>query len=143
MAGQGTKRRVLLIDNEPDITTTLQVGLAEGGDFDVDAFTDPLSALKFFRPNFYDLALIDIVMPELDGFELYERLKKIDPDIKVCFLTASEMYHPEFREVEHRGFNEDLFLQKPISAGVLVREINKKINSTRSAIEGSNTDSIR
>jgi CheY-like chemotaxis protein len=143
LAGQGTKRRVLLIDNEPDITTTLQVGLAEGGDFDVDAFTDPLSALKFFRPNFYDLALIDIVMPVLDGFELYERLKKIDPDIKVCFLTASEMYHAEFRKVEHRGFNEDLFLQKPISAGVLVREINKKINSTRSAIEGSNTDSIR
>jgi DNA-binding response OmpR family regulator len=143
LAGQGTKRRVLLIDNEPDITTTLQVGLTEGGDFDVDAFTDPLLAFKYFRPNFYDLALIDIVMPELDGFELYERLKKIDPDIKVCFLTASEMYHEEFREVKHRGFNEDLFLQKPISAGVLVREINKKINSTQPAIQGSNTDSIR
>ena len=130
MAGQGTKRRVLLIDNESDITTTLQVGLAEGGDFDVDAFTDPLSALNCFRPNLYDLALIDVVMPKLDGFELYERLRKIDPDIKVCFLTASEMYHEEFREAEHRGFNEDLFLQKPISAGVLVKEINKKINST-------------
>jgi CheY-like chemotaxis protein len=79
-------------------------------------------------------------MPELDGFELYERLKKIDPDIKVCFLTASEMYHEEFREVEHRGLNEDLFLQKPISAGVLVREINRKINSTQSAIEESKPD---
>ena len=98
MVGQGTKRRVLLIDNEPDITTTLQVGLTEGGDFDVDAFTDPFSALKCFRPNLYDLVLIDIVMPELDGFELYERLKKIDPDVKACFLTASEMYHEEFRE---------------------------------------------
>jgi DNA-binding response OmpR family regulator len=143
LAGQGTKRRVLLIDNEPDITTTLQVGLTEGGDFDVDAFTDPLSALKGFRPNFYDLVLVDIVMPELDGFELYERLKKIDPDVKVCFLTASEMYHEEFREVEHCGLNKDLFLQKPISADDLVREINKKINSTQSAIEESNTDSIR
>jgi DNA-binding response OmpR family regulator len=131
LAGQGTKRRVLLIDNEPDITTTLQVGLTEGGDFDVDAFTDPLLALKGFKPNFYDLVLIDIVMPELDGFELYERLKKIDPDVKVCFLTASEMYHEEFREVEHCGLNKDLFLQKPISADVLVREINKKINSTQ------------
>ena len=135
MAGQCSKRRVLLIDNEPDITITLKVGLAEGGDFDVDAFTDPLSALNCFRPNFYDLALIDIVMPELDGFELYERLKKIDPDIRVCFLTASEMYHEEFREGKHRGLNEDLFLQKPISAGVLVREIDKKINSTRSATD--------
>jgi CheY-like chemotaxis protein len=125
---------------KPDITTTLKAGLVEGGDFDVDAFTDPFSVLNCFRPNFYDLALIDIVMPELDGFELYERLKKIDPNIKVCFLTASEMYHEEFREVEHRGLNEDLFLQKPISAGVLVREINRKINSTQSAIEESKPD---
>ena len=142
MAGKGTKRRVLLIDNEPDITITLKVGLAEGGDFDVDAFTDPLSALNCFRPNFYDLALIDIVMPELDGFELYERLKKIDPDVKVCFLTASEMYHEEFREVEHRGLNEDLFLQKPVSAAVLVREINKKLNSTRSATDKASSFSM-
>ena len=124
---------VLVIDNEPDITTTLQVGLEYGGDFDVDVFTDPLSALKSFKPNFYDLVLIDIVMPKLDGFELYERLKKIDPDIKVCFLTASELYHEEFREVEHCGLNKDIFLQKPISADNLVREINKKINSTQSA----------
>ena len=143
MAGQGTKRRVLLIDNEPDITTTLQVGLTEGGHFDVDAFTDPLSALKGFRPNFYDLVLVDIVMPELDGFELSEQLKKIDPGVKVCFLTASEMYHEEFRELEHCGLNKNLFLQKPISADNLVREINKKINSTQSAIEEANTDSIR
>ena len=88
----------MIIDNEPDTTTTLQVGLKEGGDFDVHAFTDPLSALESFKPNFYALVLIDIVMPKLDGFELYERLKKIDPDVKACFLTASEMYHEEFRE---------------------------------------------
>jgi DNA-binding NtrC family response regulator len=143
LADKGTKRRVLIIDNEPDITTTLQVGLKEGGDFNVDAFTDPLSALNSFKPNFYDLVLIDIVMPKLNGFELYERLKKMDPDVKACFLTASEMYHEEFREVEHCGLNKDLFLQKPISADNLVREINKKINSTQSAIEESNTDSIR
>jgi CheY-like chemotaxis protein len=138
LAGKGTKRRVLIIDNEPDIAITLQVGLKEGGDFDVDAFTDPLSALSSFKPNFYDLVLIDIVMPKLDGFKLYERLKKMDPDVKACFLTASEMYHEEFREVEHCGLNKDLFLQKPISADNLVREINKKINSAQSAIEKSN-----
>jgi hypothetical protein len=70
-------------------------------------------------------------------------LEYSDGIIKVCFLTASEMYHEEFREVEHSGLNKDLFLQKPISADDLVREINKKINSTQSAIEESNMDSIR
>ena len=130
LASQGTKRRILVVDNEPDITLTLQVGLEEGG-FDVDAFTDPDLALKSFKPNFYDLVLIDIMMSNIDGFVLYERLKKVDPDVKVCFLTASEMYHEKIREVEHCALNKDLFLQKPISTDDLIREVNKKINSIR------------
>ena len=129
MASQGTKRRILVIDDEPDITTILQIGLEEGG-FDVDAFTDPKLALSSFKPGSYNLVLIDIMMPEMDGFELYERLKKLDPDVKMCFLTASEMYHQKIREVEHYTLNKDLFLQKPISTDDLIREINKKIDST-------------
>jgi DNA-binding response OmpR family regulator len=119
----------LVVDNERDITIALQAGLEDGG-FDVDTFTDPLLALKSFKPNFYDLVLIDIIMPDIDGFELYERLKKIDPDVNACFLTASEMYHEEFRKAEHYSLNKDLFLQKPISIDDLVMEINRKINST-------------
>ena len=130
LANQGTKRRILVVDNEPDITVTLQVGLEEDGGFDVDAFTDPLLALNSFKPDSYDLVLIDIVMPNIDGFELYERLKKVDPNVKACFLTASEMYHEKIREVEHCALNTDLFLQKPISTDDLIREINNKINST-------------
>jgi CheY-like chemotaxis protein len=130
LASQGTKRRILVVDNEADITLTLQLGLEVGG-FDVDAFTDPDLALKSFKPNFYDLVLIDIMMPNMDGFELYERLKKVDPDVKVCFLTASEMYHEKIREVEHCALNKDLFLQKPISTDDLIREISNKIDSTK------------
>ena len=118
----------MVVDNEKDITITLQIGLEEGG-FDVDTFTDPFLALKSFKPNFYDLVLIDIVMPNMDGFELYERLKKIDSDIRVYFLTASEMYHEEFRKAEHSALNKDLFLQKPISTDDLVREVSRKISS--------------
>ena len=124
-----TKRRILVVDNERDITVALQVGLENNG-FDVDTFTDPSLALKSFKPSLYDLVLIDIVMPDIDGFELYERLKVIDPDVKVCFLTASEMYHEEFRKAEHRALDKDLFLQKPISTDNLIREINIRINST-------------
>ena len=68
-------------------------------------------------------------MPDIDGFELYEQLKKIDPNIKVCFLTASEMYHEEFRKAEHSALNKDLFLQKPISTDDMIKEVNKKTNS--------------
>ena len=127
LTSQNTRKRILVVDNEKDITITLQIGLEEVG-FDADAFTDPFLALKSFKPNFYDLVLIDIVMPNMDGFELYERLKKIDPDIRVCFLTASEMYHEEFRKAEHSALNKDLFLQKPISTDDLVREVSRKIS---------------
>jgi DNA-binding response OmpR family regulator len=131
LANQGTKRsRILVVDDERDIIITLQVGLEEDAGFDVDAFTDPKLALSSFKPDLYQLVIIDIMMPKIDGFALYEQLKKIDPDIKVCFLTASEMYHEEMRGIEHSALSKDLFLQKPISTEDLIREINKKINST-------------
>jgi DNA-binding response OmpR family regulator len=122
------KKRVMVVDNEYDITFTLQAGLEDGG-FDVDAFTDPELALSSFKPGLYDLVLIDIKMPKIDGFVLYELLKTVDNGVKVCFLTASEMYREEVREVEHCALKKDLFLQKPISTDDLIREISNKINS--------------
>jgi DNA-binding NtrC family response regulator len=121
-------KNILFIDDEKDVTFTIKTILEETGLFHVDTFNDPDLALKRFKPNFYALVLIDIMMPKMGGFELYEQLKKIHPDFKVCFLTASEMYYNEVREVKHCALNEDLFLQKPISNEDLVREIDKKIN---------------
>jgi CheY-like chemotaxis protein len=129
LTSQNTKNRILVVDDEPDITLTLKAGLETIGLFDVDAFNDPESALKSFRSDNYALVLIDIMMPKMSGFELYEQLKKVDPDIKVCFLTASEMYYERNRAIEHCALNKDLFLQKPISTNDLVMEVNKKICS--------------
>ena len=97
-------------------------------DFNVDAFIDPELVLSHFKPGLYDLVLIDIMMPKMDGFALYERLKTVDPDIRVCFLTA--MYSEEIREEELCALNKDLFLQKPISNDDLMREINNRIGLT-------------
>jgi CheY-like chemotaxis protein len=119
----------LVVDDESDITLTLKAGLEIVGLFDVDTFNDPESALKSFNPDFYALVLIDIMMPKMDGFQLYESLKKIDPDVKVCFLTASEMFYEENRGFAHCALNEDLFLQKPISTDHLIKEVNKRLNS--------------
>jgi DNA-binding response OmpR family regulator len=129
LTSQNTKRRILVVDDQPDVTLTIEVELEEEGLFDVDTFTDPELALSSFKPGVYHLVILDIVMTKMDGFELYERLKKVDPGIKVCFLTASEMYHEEMRGIEHCALNKDLFLQKPISTDDLIREINKKVNS--------------
>jgi CheY-like chemotaxis protein len=129
VTSQNTKKRILVVDDEPDITLTLKAGLQIVGLFDVATFNDPESALKSFKSDFYALILIDIMMPKMSGFELYEQLKKVDPDIKVCFLTASEMYYERNRGIEHCALNKDLFLQKPISTNDLIMEVNKKINS--------------
>ena len=120
----------MVVDDEPDITLTLEAGLEIVGLFEVDTFNDPESALKSFQPDYYSLVLIDILMPKMDGFQLYESLKKLDPDVKACFLTASEMYYGVHRGVEHCALNKDVFLLKPISTDDLIKEVNKKINST-------------
>jgi hypothetical protein len=70
----------------------------------------------------------------MDGFQLYESLKKVDPDVKAFFLTASEMYYGVHRGVEHCALNEDLFLQKPISTDDLIKEVNKKLNSNNNGL---------
>jgi DNA-binding NtrC family response regulator len=129
LANQDTKRRILVVDDQPDITLTTEVELEEEGLFDVDTFADPELALSSFKPGIYHLVILDIVMPKMDGFELYERLKKVDPDINVCFLTASQMYHEEIREEKHSVLDNELFIQKPVSIDDLIRKINNKINS--------------
>ena len=65
--------------------------------FDVDTYNDPLLALSNFKPDSYGLALLDIRMPKMNGFELYKRIKDIDKNVEVCFITAFEDYCEEFK----------------------------------------------
>jgi DNA-binding NtrC family response regulator len=90
-------------------------------------FNNSDDALRDFKPHFYDLVMLDIVMPKTDGFDLYKDLKKVDPDVKVCFLTASEKYREGLREGEYQTLSKDLFIQKPLSIKDLRKEIHKRI----------------
>jgi CheY-like chemotaxis protein len=86
-----------------------------------------MHALENFKPGFYDLVILDIVMPGMGGFDLYEELKKLDPSINVCFLTANEQYREDQREAKYRDLAQDLFIQKPTSFEDLKMEIHRRI----------------
>jgi DNA-binding response OmpR family regulator len=92
------KKRVLLVDDESDITAALNMALVDYG-FEVDSYNDPLAALSNFKPSYYDLVILDVKMPEMNGIELYRELEKIHSQIKVCFITAAgETYYESLTE---------------------------------------------
>lgn len=125
------KKRILLVDDESDITTALSMVLVEY-EFEVDSYNDPLAALSNFKPSYYDLVILDIKMPEMNGFELYRELEKIHSQIKVCFITAAgETYYESLTEESEKycKIHKDIFLQKPFSNEELVEEIKKRIDS--------------
>ncbi len=72
------KRRILAVDDDPDITLTVKAGLEASGLFQVDTFNDLELALSSFRPGLYNLALLDFRMPKMYGHELYDEMKRID-----------------------------------------------------------------
>ena len=90
-------------------------------------FNNSADALEVFRPRHFDLVMLDIIMPKVDGFDLYKELRKVDPDVKVCFLTASEKYREGLREGKYQTLSKDLFIQKPLSIKDLRKEIHKRI----------------
>src|SRR5947209_18651072 len=92
------RKRILVVDDEPDMTLLFKMALEEVGLFKVDIFNDPAVALSNYKPGSYDLVTLDIKMPKMDGFELYNEIKKKDDKVKICFLTASEMYYKEIRK---------------------------------------------
>jgi DNA-binding response OmpR family regulator len=120
---QGQKR-ILVVDDEPDITRLCSLALEYYG-FKVDTFSDSEEALSNFKPDYYDLVILDIKMPKTDGFELYDELKKKDNGAKLCFLTANELYYEEFRKKEYHALDKNLFIRKPIDNEDLLKEVNR------------------
>jgi DNA-binding response OmpR family regulator len=116
-------KKILIIDDEPDVVLTLRMALEQKG-FRTDSCSDPTLAFKNFRAGVYDLVLLDIKMPNVDGFQLYQKIKRTDSRVKICFLTASEFYDEEIRKEQgFDGFNEELFLRKPIEIACLIDTI--------------------
>jgi DNA-binding response OmpR family regulator len=125
---QQGQKKILVVDDEADLTMLCGLALEYYG-FKVDTFTDPQEALSNYKPGYYDLVILDIMMPKMDGFQLYGEIKKKDQKAKVCFLTASELYYEEFREKEYNAIDKTLFIQKPIQNEELLKEVSRRISS--------------
>jgi two-component system catabolic regulation response regulator CreB/two-component system response regulator ChvI len=121
------KYRILLVDNEPDIALAFKIGLEDNG-FEVDAFDSPEIASSNFKAGSYDLLLLDIKMPKMNGIEFYQKMKEIDKKVKVCFITASEVYY--FKEITKELFpilGVRRLIRKPIKIEDLVKELRQEL----------------
>ena len=125
---QKKKYRVMIVDDEQDITTIFKMGL-ENNQFIVTTFNDPVEAFSEFRPGLYDLLILDIRMPGMNGFQLYRKIRDVDNKVKVCFLTAFDESRGEFRT--SFPFLEEVkcYLKKPITVRDLVRRLVDLANS--------------
>ena len=120
--------RILLVDDEPDLRNTIERGLQLSGCI-VESEGHPDNVLSKFRPSQYDIVILDVGMPEMDGFELYERLARIDTQIKVCFLTAYDAeYFREFRKRFPR-VPEECFLRKPVGIKELLNTVKSQLDT--------------
>lgn len=120
-----------MVDDESDITLTLKTALEESGFFQVNAFNDAESAIFKFRSGVYDLALLDIRMPKMDGFQLYRKLMEIDNKIKICFLTATDVgYYREKNSDVINDLGTDCFVTKPVNNEDIISKLKAMLKSS-------------
>jgi DNA-binding response OmpR family regulator len=117
---------ILIIDDDPDITSVFSLGLQDEG-FEVYAYNDPLEVLSKFRPNFYDLLLVDINMPKMNGIELSRQILELDANVKICFITAGEANVEVLREL-YPTSGIGCFIKKPVTIDQLVRRVKAELD---------------
>jgi signal transduction histidine kinase/CheY-like chemotaxis protein len=123
-------KRIFLVDDDYDHTITFKMGL-ELAKFQVHAYNDSAIALSKFKPDYYDLLLIDVKMPKIDGFELYEKIKEIDNKVMVWFITAYETYCRALKEASSTSKKELIsvpVIEKPIEIDKLVKQIKAELD---------------
>ena len=123
--GRAFSKTLLIIDDDPDVTTVFSLGLQDEG-FDVYTYNDPIEALSQFRPNFYDLLLIDINMPKMNGIELSRQILELDANVKICFVTAGEANIEVLREL-YPTRSIGCYIKKPVTIEELVRRVKAEL----------------
>jgi DNA-binding response OmpR family regulator len=120
--------KILLIDDEPNLTLVFKLGLEDNG-FEVDMFNDILMTLSAFKNNpSYALALIDIKMPKMNGFELYNEMRKINDKIKVCFITAFDVQKGDMKAISASDDQSVAIIRKPSAIEEIVQAIKNQLD---------------
>ena len=126
------KNRILIVDDEGDVNLLFKMVLEDNG-YKVDTFNDPLVALQNFTAGAYDLLLLDMLMPNMNGFELYQKIRMLDDKAKICLLTASGINHEEFRKraASTASIENDiencLIISKPMENEELIKRVNEQL----------------
>jgi DNA-binding response OmpR family regulator len=127
-------KRILIIDDETDVTITFKAGIENSNNYNdankrIEAYAsnDPVVALSEFKPNFYDLLLVDINLPHMNGFELCEKILAIDLNVKVCFMSSGEINREALREI-YPAISLGCFIRKPVTIDYLVKRIRSELD---------------
>ena len=123
------RKRILIIDDDPDINNLFKIFLEHDG-FQVDSYTNPLDALYYFKKSKYDLVLLDLKMPQIDGIAMFQALKNKDENVTICLITADISYLEQLKEKIPNI--EKYIIYKPI----LLRSLKDKINELVSEKSG-------
>jgi DNA-binding response OmpR family regulator len=122
------EKKLLIVDDDPDIVSVFKQAL-EDNEYVVDAFTNPLEAISTFKVNYYDFVLLDVVMPDMDGFELYEEIKKIDPNVKVCYMTAYDVNYESLKEIFEAPDIDGTYFKKPFEISELIKFLDAELKN--------------
>lgn len=116
---------IMVVDDDADTALSLKL-LLEGLGYTVDVFTNPIKALSAFKPYHYELIFLDVKMPHMDGFELYQEFKKVDKKCKVCFITAFEAYYQSLKEFFPK-LDVTCFISKPVTRKNLLEHVTREL----------------
>jgi DNA-binding response OmpR family regulator len=106
------EKNILIVDDDEDLTGLYETFLKYDG-YKVDAFTDPVDALSSFRKDVYDLVLLDLKMPKMNGVELSQELQNIDPDLSFRFITATSKEYIENLKINNLNLEKNI-IYKPL-----------------------------
>jgi DNA-binding response OmpR family regulator len=127
-------KRILIVDDDVDVTVTFKVGIEDSNNsadvnkrIEVYTSNDPVLALSEFKSNFYDLLLVDINMPYMNGFELCEKILAIDINVKVCFMSSVEINREALREI-YPALSLGCFIRKPVTIDYLIKRIMSELD---------------